>query len=127
MFFLVPGRLIWRIMRLLLKNYSPCVLAVEIWGEELNNRCIVLHTDNTAVMHIINNQSAKVPIIMTLVRRLVLACMYHNLLVKAEHIPGKENTLADLLSRLQVTTFKNLAPHMDREPVVIPPHLLLLH
>ena len=56
------------------------------------NRCIVLHTDNTAVMHIINNQSAKVPIIMTLVRRLVLACMYHNVLVKAEHIPGKENT-----------------------------------
>ena len=56
------------------------------------NRCIVLHTDNTAVMHIINNQSAKVPIIMTLVRKLVLACMYHNVLVKAEHIPGKENT-----------------------------------
>ena len=86
MFFLVPGRLTWRIMRLLLKNYSPSVLAVEY------NRCIVLHTDNTAVMHIINNQSAKVPIIMTLVRRLVLACMYHNVLVKAEHIPDKENT-----------------------------------
>ena len=34
------------------------------------------------------------------------------------------NTLADSLSRLQVDTFKRLAPaHMEREPTDIPVHL----
>lgn len=110
-----------------LKELFPIVLALETWGTELRNRCIILHTDNWAVMHIINNQTAKVPLIMTLVRRLVLACMRYNILVRSEHIPGKQNILADLLSRLQVDAFHKLAPHMDKDPVIIMPHLLSLH
>lgn len=106
------------------KELFPIVLALEIWGPLLTNKCIVLHTDNAAVVHIINRQTSKDKNIMHLVRRLVIQCMSHNILVKAEHIPGTINVLADLLSRFQVDKFLCLAPNMDRSPTVIPDHLL---
>lgn len=63
---------------------------------------------------------------MHLVRRLVLACMEYNILIHAEHIPGKVNTLSDLLSRLQVR-FQELASNMDQQPTKLPEQLLQLH
>lgn len=61
---------------------------------------------------------------MVLVRRLVLACMKHNILLRALHIPGTHNVLPDLLSRLQVEEFKRLAPDMDKDPTPVPASLL---
>jgi hypothetical protein len=80
----------------------------------------VLHTDNEAVVHIINKQSCRVPVIMSLVRRVVLASMKYNILIHAQHIPGKYNLLPDLLSRLQISKFKAMAPNMDLLPTPIP-------
>jgi hypothetical protein len=102
------------------KELLPIVLALEVWGNELANRCIILHSDNHAVVHIINSQTSKDTHIMILVRRLVLACMQNNILIKSVHIPGKSNTLPDLLSRLQIDKFRAVATHMDSQPTVIP-------
>lgn len=52
------------------------------------------HSDNIAVVEIINKISSKDTSVMCLVRRLVLACLRHNIF-QAEHIPGKINTLPD--------------------------------
>lgn len=109
------------------KELFPIVLALEIWGTILKNKCIILHSDNYAVVHIINKQSCKDSVVMKLVRRLVLTCMQHNILIQAKHIPGKDNVLPDLLSRLQVKQFRLLAPQMDDQPTKIPEQLLLLH
>ena len=58
------------------------------------------------------------------VRKLVAICLKHNILFRAKHIPGVFNTLADSLSRLQVHTFRKLAPaQMDLQPTAIPLHL----
>ncbi|KAH3833697.1 hypothetical protein DPMN_107009 [Dreissena polymorpha] len=109
------------------KELFPIVLAIEIWGHELQEKCIILHTDNAAVVHIINRQTCKIPHIMHLVRRLVLASMKCNILLNAEHIPGKFNILPDLLSRSQIEKFQASAPQMDKVPTAIPDHLLLLN
>lgn len=65
---------------------------------------------------------------MCLVRRLVVACMKHNVLVRSEHVQGKQNTLADMLSRLQVQEFRQNAPYQDkvatRMPSALPQHQL---
>lgn len=108
------------------KEMFPIVLAFEIWGPLMCNSCITLHSDNYAVVYILNKQSSKDPSIMSLVRRFVLCCMKHNILIKAIHIPGKENILPDLLSRFQVQEFRISAPHMDPEPTLIPHKLLAL-
>lgn len=108
------------------KELYPIVLALEIWGPHLKNKCITLYSDNFAVVYIINKQSCKDTHIMKLVRRLVLSCMQYNILIQAKHIPGKENILSDLLSRLQVQKFHLLAPNMDPQPTNVPEHLLQL-
>ena len=77
------------------------------------------------VMHIINNFSSKDKLIMKLVRHLVLTCMHHNIYIKSTHLSGKLNVIPDLLSREQVTKAKQLAPHLDQEPTIIPQSLQL--
>ncbi|XP_053374597.1 uncharacterized protein LOC128546978 [Mercenaria mercenaria] len=102
----------------------PVVLAFEIWGELICNRSIILHFDNMAVVHILNKQTCKEPLVMKLVRRLVLSAMKYNILFKAGHIQGKINILPDLLSRLQVARFRELTPNMDPTPTPVPRCLL---
>ncbi|XP_045188169.2 uncharacterized protein LOC123546048 [Mercenaria mercenaria] len=109
------------------KEFFPITLALELWGSQLANKCIVLHSDNNAVVHIINKQSCKDSQIMYLVRSMVLACMKHNILVRSEHVPGKQNTLADMLSRLQIEEFLRNAPYADRVATRIPEALLKHH
>jgi hypothetical protein len=108
------------------KELFPIVLALELWGPSLDNRCFTLHSDNYAVVHIINKQTCKDPQIMLLVRRLVLVCLKHNILVRSVHISGKTNVLPDLLSRLQISQFRRLAPQIDEQPTAIPDSYLKL-
>jgi hypothetical protein len=55
----------------------------------------------------------------------VLACLNFNILFRARHVPGVKNVLADSLSQLQVTKFKQLAPVGTHSSLtVIPDHLL---
>ena len=63
--------------------------------------------------------------IMILLRHLVLNCMKYNILIKATHISGRTNTVADLLSRSQVHQAKILAPNLEAQGTVIPEHLQL--
>ncbi|XP_033761537.1 uncharacterized protein LOC117343303 [Pecten maximus] len=101
----------------------PVCAALAIWGDELANKKVLFHIDNKAVVTIINKQSAKDPLVMVLVRKLVVSCLKANILLKAEHIPGCVNKIADSISRLQWDKFRLLAPEADPCPVQIPPHV----
>jgi len=61
---------------------------------------------------------------MVLVRRFVIACMRQNILIHAEHIPGIYNVVPDLLSRLQIDKFRELAPNVDPEHTPGPPYTM---
>ena len=78
-----------------------------------------------AVVSIINSNTSKEPNIMKLVRKLVLLCMRHNILVKAEHYPGRLNLTCDFLSRDQVYKAKQSRPSLEDCPVVIPEYWTL--
>ena len=106
------------------KELFPIVLALEVWGKYVANKCLILHSDNMSVVHILNKQSSCDKTTMVLVRRLVISCMTNNVLIRAIHIPGRDNVLPDLLSRLQVARFRALAPQMAPYPTVIPAALL---
>lgn len=108
------------------KEIFPIVLALEIWGQELRDQCIILHIDNIAAVYILNKQSSKDKDIMVLVRRFVLACMKFNILTKCVHLEGSSNILPDLVSRFQIKEFRRLAPQMDREPTTVPAELLIM-
>lgn len=63
---------------------------------------------------------------MKLMRRLMIVSLSHIVRFIAEHIPGKSNNAADLLSRLQVDEFKVQCPFMDNEPTKVPQELFNL-
>ena len=90
----------------------------------MKNRRVLFFTDNEALVHVINRQSCRDRDLMFFVRELVLVCLRHNVHFKAKHTPGLHNKLADSLSRLQLQTFRQLAPaHMHPFPTEIPHHL----
>ena len=107
------------------KELFPIVLAIDTLGPLLQNKCITLHSDNYAVVYILNKQTTKNACVMHLVRRFVMSCMKYNLLIKAVHVPGKFNQLPDALSRFQIAKFHSLAPWMDEKPTPVPNHLFI--
>jgi len=60
---------------------------------------------------------------MSLVKKLVFIYLDFNILLKAQHIPGRLNSVADSLSRGEFQKFRRLCPKADDNPSVIPPHL----
>ena len=61
-----------------------------------------------SVVIIINKKLLKSPRVMTLVSKLVLTGLDYNILLKAEHIYGHLNCLADSLSRSNIQKFNSL-------------------
>ena len=80
----------------------PIVVACSIWHPFLAGKRLQFWCDNQSVVSIINSGHSKVPRIMELVRKLVLLSMQHNFLVRARHVPGVSNEVADALSRFQM-------------------------
>ena len=81
-------------------------------------------SDNQAAVAAINKQTSSDLLEMILIRRFVVACLKFNTLVKAKHIPGKSNVIADRLSRFQIAAAREFAPWLDKEATAIPPMLL---
>lgn len=101
----------------------PIVVAMHVWGSQIKNKNVQVHTDNLALSYIINNQTSRDPVIMSMVRPFVLMCLKWNILFKASHIDGCHNVLADSLSRLQVERFRRLAPSAHSLPTPVPPQV----
>lgn len=106
------------------KEMFPITLIAEIWGYYLQNKRVLFHTDNASVACAINKQSCRDPRTMSLLRRLVVASLTHNIIFRAKYIKGSTNVLADYLSRFQFQDALNMAPWLDRRPTPVPPNLM---
>ena len=104
----------------------PIVIACALWYPHFAGKRLQFWCDNESVVAIINSGHSNAPRVMDLVRFLVLISMKHNFLVRARHVPGVDNGIADALSRFQVKRFRDLAPNADRTPCFIPPSFMTL-
>ena len=116
----------WNKFHITIKELFPIVLAVELFSAQLQNKCIIFHTDNIAVSHVINKQTSKEPTIMKLVRRLVVQCLRFNILFKSQHLAGSMNYLSDYLSRQQIPEFLRVFPHPSPLRIPVPESSLIL-
>ena len=107
-----------------IKELLPIVIAIAIWGTEYVNRSILCRCDNEAVVHIINSGTSKDPLVMGLMRCLHFITAKFNLLLSATHIAGIENSLADALSRDNLSFFFTHHPPANHSPSPIPSALL---
>lgn len=102
-------------------EFFPVVLSIIIFGDRLKNRKLIVRSDNTAVVAILNSHTSKSQRVMSLVRVFVLRCLHLNLIVKGMHVCGRNNQIADALSRSQWSSFRRLAPGADVERTPVPP------
>ncbi|XP_053392697.1 uncharacterized protein LOC128555162 isoform X1 [Mercenaria mercenaria] len=109
----------WHKANITFLEFYPILLAVFTWGHLWKNHTIVFCTDNEALVAIINKQSSKLNSIMFLLRKLVLYCLQQNIHFIARHVKGKDNSIADALSRFQIQRFRQLAPFCNQEPATI--------
>ena len=114
----------WSARHISIKELFPIVLALRLWPDHFRNRRVLIFCDNEAVVYVINNQSSRDPGLMSLIRTMTVTLMQSNVIMRAKHVPGRLNIVADKLSRFQNNQqwleIYGLAP----VPSVIPQDLL---
>ena len=83
-----------------IKELLPIVIAAAIWGPDWVGKAVLCQCDNEAVVYIINTGTSKDPYVMGLMRCITAR---FDLLLRATHIAGIDNSLADALSRNNFT------------------------
>lgn len=61
----------------------------------------MLHIDNLVLVHIINQKTSKNKWVMVYLRFLVMKTLQFNIQIKAQHINGIKNDVANAISRFQ--------------------------
>lgn len=103
------------------KTY-PIATASILWGSAWSRKQKMMYCDNEAVIAIINKGRWHCQAIMSILRRFTWKSAIHNFIIKAEHILGHSNEIADALYRfyffrisdislLQPTRIQNHARH----------------
>ena len=113
----------WHSYSIAFLELYPIMAAICVWADKLCNKRIILHTDNKALESIINKSTSKHQEIMHLVRQIVTTCMIHNIHIRAQHIAGNSNRLADMLYRSQVDQFLAEATWADSVPTKLPSNI----
>jgi hypothetical protein len=74
--------------------------AVRRWASRWSNSSVVIHTDNITAKAAINKGSARSKLAMGVVREVFWLSTLYNFKIRAVHIAGKLNIVADAVSRL---------------------------
>ena len=102
----------------------PIAMAFHIWSQKLAGKRLILHTDNQALVSILNSKTSKSKRVMRLLRQLVLQSLLFNIQFKSLHITGQRNVKADSLSRQQWSRFRANFPNAEEQPTPIPKSFL---
>ena len=114
----------WCGLNIAVLELFPILLAVYIFKEDFKDTTVVFFTDNQAVMHILNKQISKQPMVMVLVRNLVLTCLARNIKFSTQYMPGIMNMLPDHISHFQVMCALLWKYGMKVLPETEPEHLM---
>lgn len=95
------------------KELYPIMEAAMIWGHRWKGLRTLFMCDNTATVAILRKGRSKSSHIMSLMRRLTMCAARNMFVILADHVPGRYNSIADSLSRLQMYRFRQLAPEAD--------------
>ena len=85
---------------------------------------VLVHCDNMAVVEAIKAKSSHDKQLMHMLRSMHFLGAQHNVRVSAQHIPGIQNSLADALSRNNMSQFLLSLPKADRVPTHVPDDFL---
>ena len=75
------------------------LIAIRCWKKYFTNKTIRIFCDNAAVVTALNNYRIRDPLLLTCARNVWLELADANINLKVQHIEGKSNVYADILSR----------------------------
>ena len=102
------------------------VAGVFTWANRLRNAKFTLWIDNTSARDMVNAGTSNCKNCVHLLKLLTLNNLIHNRRVQLKYVESSENSLADNLSRLNLTEFFRLAPKdVDQQPQELPEELWL--
>ena len=82
------------------KEVLTICFAAKHWAPSWSGQHIVIHSDNTTAVSILNKGSCKNHVVMGFLRELFWLSAIYNFRITAKHIPGHKNVIADAISRL---------------------------
>ncbi len=94
-------------------------------GAQWQGEHVLVWSDNIVVVQIISGLSSKDPLLTHFLRLLYFFLAVHTIKLQAKHIPGVHNTVADALSRNQLSVFFQLHPAASRTPTAVPNQLTM--
>ena len=100
------------------------VVAAHVWGSAWERRRVLFYSDNSAAVASIESGLPRHPHLAFLIRELAQLSILGNFSVKAVHVPGKLNVVADAISRFDFQEFRRLRPDANRDATPIPEGLL---
>ena len=115
--FQVVWPLSWQEVDISAKELVPIVVAAAVWGRSWQQRHVVFHSDNAAVVAVVQHKSAKSPLLLHLLRCLYFYAVHFQFAYSAVHVPGVSNVAADALSRNNILLFCSLIPQATQSVV----------
>ena len=78
------------------------LVGLKIWGERFRNLRIQIFCDNSASVVVLNSGKTKDPYMLRIIREIAYFSVTYNFQVKAVHLAGEFNRIADGLSRAPI-------------------------
>ena len=75
------------------------LVAVRLWAKDWSGLSLKIHCDNQAVVSVLRSGKTKDPDLAGISRNIFMLCAQYDIFLVIQHVPGKNNQLADLLSR----------------------------
>ena len=107
-----------------MKELTPIVIAAAVWGPQWKGKSVRAFADNTAAVAAINNQTSHIREMAHMLRCLAFITARFQFSLRAVHIPGEDNSIADAVSRNNMPLFRSLCPQANEMPTPIPSSLL---
>ena len=104
----------------MVREMVPIALACVIWGREWSHKKLLFHCDNASVVQAWRSGTRRNKKAMALIRSMLFVAAKYNFILLIELIAGIDNGVADALSRLQVSRFRELVPAACPQPVPMP-------
>lgn len=105
---------------IMVRELYPIAAACVVWGPSWKGKRLLFHCDNLAVVDTWKKGSCRNKRVMALIRLILSLAARFNFILYIQHIPGVDNSIADALSRLQMSRFRQLAPNATEKPVQVP-------
>lgn len=93
----------------------PIAIAAALWGARWEGKVVCFHSDNEAVVAVLNSLSSKAPELMHLLRCMFLFAALRSFWFCARHLPGRENILADAISRDKQTILSSFSLQVENQ------------